>query len=69
MNPGQIYDAMEPGQQDMPREEFIKRVNELTDPKQFKKDLGKTIAKKQEFKTRAFLAAERKKKIDRVVGG
>ena len=69
MNAGALYDSMEEGQKDMPREAFIRQVNELTDPKKFKKDLGGVMAKKQEFKTRAFLAAEKKKKIYRAIGG
>ncbi|KKN77834.1 hypothetical protein LCGC14_0355710 [marine sediment metagenome] len=62
-----LYDSMEPGQQDMPREEFIKQVMVLTNPKSFKKDLGVVIKKKQEFRTRQLMAVEWKKKIDEAV--
>lgn len=68
MNAGALYDAMEDGQKDMPRDQFIREVTRLTNPKSFKKDLGKVIAKKQEFRTRQLTAKARKKKIDEAVG-
>ena len=63
-----LFDAMEPGQQDMPRDQFIREVAALTNPKSFKEDLGAVIKKKQEFRTRSLMAAARKKKIDEAVG-
>ena len=66
---GSLYDAMESGQKDMSRHEFVKQAVALTDPKGFKKDLGAVVKKKQEFRTRQLMATARKKKIDEAVGG
>jgi hypothetical protein len=68
LDPGAIYDAMPPEAQDMPRGAFIRKVRQLTDPKRFKEDLGKTIAHKQEMRTRMMLAAAKKRQIDEAVG-
>ena len=56
----QIYNEIET--KDMPRHEFVKEVQRLTDPAKVQQDLGRIMGMKQS-------AAARKQRVDRAMQG
>lgn len=56
----QIYNKFSPEQRDMPRQAFVKKVQDLTSQSGVQRDLGKIMAGKR-------MVAKRKQVIDRAI--
>ena len=64
MNPGAIYDSLPEEARDMPRADFIRKVQQLTSPGLMQQALKVIISQKQETRTRQAMAEARAKRIE-----